>query len=230
MKVTTDGCLFGAWVAEKIGNSNQDIKHVLDIGTGTGLLSLVLAQKNKAVHIDAVEIDKDAAAQAIENVILSSWAERIKVYPVDAKEFQSNILYDLIISNPPFYENELKSGIDQKNVAHHSQDLSLKELIAIIKKCLKPDGFFCLLLPYKRNAEVKVLLSEQDMPITQITFVRQSNNHDFFRIMLTGKSSTAETAEIVFEEIAIKEGSLKNASDKYTPAFINLLKEYYLHL
>ncbi len=116
------------------------------------------------------------------------------VYNINAKEFQSTKSYDLIISNPPFYENELKSGKSQKDVAHHSEELLLKDLLVIIKKSLSSDGVFCLLLPYKRNAEVKILLNEAGLHITQITFVRQSTSHDFFRIMIMGKLSNCRTS------------------------------------
>ena len=225
MKVTTDGCLFGAWVAERIKNEKLIINNSLDIGTGTGLLSLMLAQKNPNLTIDAIEIDKEAAEQATENIASSPWKERIKVHCCNAKELQSNSLYDLIISNPPFYENELKSVKSQKNIAHHSDELLLKDLLAIIKKSMSPDGVFCLLLPYKRNAEAKVLLNEAGLRITQMTFVRQSTNHDFFRIMLIGKIATEEPTETMIDEISIKDDT-----GQYTLAFTNLLKEYYLHL
>jgi tRNA1Val (adenine37-N6)-methyltransferase len=225
MKVTTDGCLFGAWVAEKVGSRESLAKNVLDIGTGTGLLSLMLAQRNPNLHIDAIEIDNQAAEQATENTTESPWAERIIVHNVNAKQFQTNKSYSLVISNPPFYENELKSGNSQKDVAHHSEELQLNELLVIIKNNLNPDGLFCLLLPYKRNAEAKILLNEAGLHITQITFVRQSTNHDFFRIMIMGRLTTSEPAETMIDEI-----SIKNDDNQYTPAFTNLLKEYYLHL
>ncbi len=225
MKVTTDGCLFGAWIAERFGSRESLAGNVLDIGTGTGLLSLMLAQKNPHLYIDAIEIDKVAAEQAAENAAASPWRERIKAYNINAKEFQSAKPYDLIISNPPFYENELKSGKSQKKIAHHSEELLLKDLLAIIKKSLNYAGIFCLLLPYKRNAEAKILLNEAGLHITQITFVRQSTNHDFFRIMIMGKTGANDPSETVIDEI-----SIKNDNDQYTPAFTNLLKEYYLNL
>jgi tRNA1Val (adenine37-N6)-methyltransferase len=225
MKVTTDGCLFGAWVAEKVGSRESLAKNVLDIGTGTGLLSLMLAQKNSHLHIDAIEIDKEAAKQATENIAASPWADRIRVNHTDAKKFQTNKSYSLVISNPPFYENELKSGKSQKDVAHHSEGLQLKDLLVIIKNNLKPDGLFCLLLPYKRNAEAKILLNEAGLHITQMTFVRQSTNHDFFRIMIMGRLTTSEPAETMIDEI-----SIKNETNQYTSAFANLLKKYYLHI
>ena len=137
MKVTTDGCLFGAWVANAINNSELIINNCLDIGTGTGLLSLMLAQKNPQIKIDAVEVDKDAFEQAKKNIAESPWANRIKVYHADIKVFGSAKKYDVIISNPPFYENELKGNDEKKNIAHHNDGLLLPELLKIIKRILK---------------------------------------------------------------------------------------------
>ena len=225
MKVTTDGCLFGAWIAEKVGNRESEVRNCLDIGTGTGLLSLMLMQKNPSCQIDAIEIDANAAAQATDNLKASPWADKINIHQVDVKEYQSKENYDLIISNPPFYENELKSGNTSKNIAHHSSGLLLKDLLTIIKNKLSPDGAFCLLLPYKRNEEMRSLLADQGLAITQITFVRQSTNHDFFRIMLMGKIEDESISETVIEEIAIKD-----EQQQYTPAFVALLKDYYLYL
>jgi tRNA1Val (adenine37-N6)-methyltransferase len=137
MKVTTDACLFGAWVAKEINNEKILINNYLDIGTGTGLLSLMIAQKNSSVKIDSIEIDKEAAEQALENVNASSWKERINVIHADAKDFAFTKKYDLIVSNPPFYENELKSPDEKKNMAHHG-GLSLDKLIqAIFENFLK---------------------------------------------------------------------------------------------
>lgn len=226
MKVTTDGCLFGAWVAEKVVSSESGVNKILDIGTGTGLLSLMLAQKINT-SIDALEIDKDSFEQAIKNVKASAWKEKISVHHIDAKEFSGTHRYDLIISNPPFYENELKSENNQKNIAHHSDKLELSELMVTIKNNLAPDGIFCLLLPFKRNDEMKIILPRQGFTITQITYVRQSVIHDYFRIMLIGKFKTDETTNPIIDELSIKDDSPEHS---YTPAFTALIKEYYLHL
>ncbi len=236
MKVTTDSCLFGAWVAGRV-NSRESLadshislnKRMLDMGAGTGLLSLMVAQKN-TITIDAVEIDKDAFEQASANINASPWAERIKNFHADVKEFLFPGKYDYIISNPPFYENELKSDDSKKNLAHHQEGLLLTDLLMIIKKNLNPGGSFFLLLPCKRNEEIRKLFMEHDLSIRQLTFVRQSIRHDYFRIMLEGTIKTGETAETTFDEMAIKNDTVPGKAEEYTPAFINLLKEYYLHL
>lgn len=229
MKVTTDGCLFGAWVAERIGSLESGAWTMLDIGSGTGLLPLMIVQKNE-FSVDTIEIDKDSYDQACENVEASPWAGRIKVFHGDAKEFEFTGPYDVIISNPPFYENELKGPDVKKNIAHHQEGLLLPELLTIIKKNLKPGGTFFLLLPYKRNAEIKKLLNESELAIRQLLFVRPSTKHDFFRIILEGKLKMDAGREIQIDEISIKNATAAGEAEQYSPEFKTLLKEYYLHL
>jgi len=224
MKVTTDGCVFGAWIAAKARNEGFNIKHCLDIGTGTGLLSLMLAQQSGA-EINTIEIDKDAFEQASSNVAASPWHSRVKVLQGDARAFAFPGKYDFIMSNPPFYENELKGDDARKNIAHHSEDLSLTELLSVIKQNLAPHGIFCLLLPYKRNDVIKKMLLEKDLAILQMVFVRQSVKHDYFRIILSGSLDTEKQAETLIDEIAIWDDK-----QQYTNEFTHLLEDYYLKL
>ncbi len=231
MKVTTDACLFGAWVADEINNVRKDsfgeqliINNCLDIGTGTGLLALMVAQKNPEMKIDAIEIDKDAAEQAKINVGSSPWKEQINIVQADVKGFSFEKEFDLIISNPPFYEKEIRSATDSKNIAHHSENLMLKELLVIIKNNLSTTGSFFLLLPYKRNEEIKRLFKDHELNISKILFVRQSVKHDYFRIFIKG-SLNAEEKETEFNEL-----SIWDEKQQYTAEFVRLLKDYYLYL
>lgn len=224
MKVTTDACLFGAWAAERVRSLEPGVRNILDIGTGSGLLSLMLAQKNKP-GTDAIEIDKDSFEQAKENIAASPWADRINIIHADARNFFSENKYDVIISNPPFYENELKGENKKKNIAHHSDDLSLSELLWIIKNNLSADGMFYLLLPYKRNEEIIKLIRQNDLFISKIVFVRPSVKHDYFRIMLAGKLKSGDSAETIMNEF-----SIWDEGQQYTADFKSLLKDYYLHL
>lgn len=220
MKVTTDGCLFGAWCAEEIKNEKVKNKNCLDIGTGTGLLSLMIAQKNN-LHIDAVEIDNEASQQAGDNTAVSPWPERIKITRADITEFTSND-YDYIISNPPFYENELASGNNKKNIAHHSHQLKLETLMAIVYEKLNAKGSCFLLLPYKRKMEIAFLLKKQGFFIEQSVIVKQSVLHEPFRWMI----------KMVKYPVALHETELSvwNEKQEYTPEFIHLLQDYYLYL
>lgn len=223
MKVTTDACLFGAWISEKAKSQKSKVKNVLDIGCGTSLLSLLLAQKNKDVIIDAIEIDKEAAEQAKQNVAASPWNDRINIINADARSFPFSKKYDLIISNPPFYENELRSENDSKNIAHHSNDLGLRELLSLTKNLLTGTGTFCFLFPYKRKDEIERSLKACSLFIYKLLLVKQSVKHDYFRVMIEG--GLKEIPEIITEEI-----SIWDSKQQYTKEFAELLKEYYLYL
>ena len=220
MKVCTDSCLFGAWIAEQ--NKGKAIESVLDIGAGTGLLSLMYAQKSKP-KIDAIEIDIDAATQAIENVNSSAWKDKINIINESLLKFQPAHSYDFIFSNPPFFEDELISSNEQKNNAKHNTSLTLKDLISFISKNLKSVGAGALLIPYHRLNYLKSLLIDCDFHINQHTLVKQTYNHDYFRAMVNFSRKACN--EYVNNEIVIKD-----ADGNYTSDFIDLLKEYYLHL
>jgi tRNA1Val (adenine37-N6)-methyltransferase len=225
MKVTTDACLFGAWASSEVESEKLKIASALDIGTGTGLLSLMFAQKCNGITIDAIEIDEAAAEQATENIASSKWKQSINIINTDARRYSSEKKYDLIFSNPPFYENELRSEDERKNIAHHGQNLSLEELVTVIKKNLDPDGDFFVLLPYKRNEEIKSLFRDHPLNISGILFVSQSVKHDFFRIFIKGNLKPNAENETKLEEISIWDDQ-----QQYTAAFVHLLKDYYLLL
>lgn len=225
MKVTTDSCLFGAWAAKKVSGSGNDRINVLDAGAGTGLLSLMLAQENPSAEIDAIEIDKAATQQAEENIRVSPFKDRITTVCGDIQNVQFSKKYDIIISNPPFYENELRGDNVAKNTAHHDEGLQLAQLLKIITGNLIPGGRFYLLLPYKRNTEIKNLLLKHTLHINEMVVVRQSVNHDYFRIMLEGSIKPGEVTETLIDEL-----SIMDETQQYTPKFARLLKEYYLNL
>lgn len=228
MKVTTDACLFGAWAAaiisgrEKMENIDYS---VLDIGAGTGLLSLMIAQQSKG-KINSIELDSAAAIEAESNYAASPWPHRLYVYLGDVRDDASifHKTYNAIISNPPFYENELVANDPRRNQAHHDQGLRLPELLEIIADLLDTGARFYLLLPYKRLSEIDVLLTKYELVLTKRVLVRQSATHGFFRIMLEGKRIGDGIEDFTETEIAIKDGN------DYTPAFAALLKDYYLYL
>ncbi len=143
----------------------------------------------------------------------------------DAKGFNYTHKYDVIISNPPFYESELKGSSTKKNVAHHNDGLLFKELLTIIKNNLAGDGIFFLIIPFKRNQEITEMLLKNEFYISEMMLVRQSISHDFFRIMLSGSLTPENRTETFFDEICIRDDELQ-----YTPAFNKLLKDYYLYL
>lgn len=223
MKVTTDACLFGAWCSEQMRNELFHKDNALEIGAGTGLLSLMIAQKNEIV-IDAVEIDAAAAEQACENIKASPWKDRLFINHADILQFAPHKQYDCIFSNPPFYEHEIESVSDQKKLAHHGLGLKLDQLFAILSIFIKPEGIFFLLLPFKRMAEIEQQLKKNQFSVLNKTLVRQSVSHQPFRIMLIGtkgKSNKPAKEHII---------SIWDKSRQYTPEFVDLLKDYYLYL
>lgn len=221
MKVTTDACLFGAWCAHELATSDAAVRTVLDVGTGTGLLPLMLLQKYAAA-VDAVEIDDAAAAQAQQNIANSVWHNDVKVYRGDILSMRFLKSYDCIISNPPFYEKDLQSPDKKRNTAHHSRQLTLHELIQFIANQLQADGLFFLLLPYKRRDEATSLVRRYGLVTYKEVMVQQTANHSSFRIMLKGGfvNAPCETSTI----------AIASHPQQYTPEFTALLKDYYLYL
>ena len=219
MKVTTDACLFGAWCALEL--QARKISQMLDAGAGTGLLSLMIAQKN-TIHIDAVEIEESAAAQAKANVAASPWQDTIRVHEMDVLALESPGTYEAIISNPPFYENEIGSQEQKKNLAHHSSQLSLKQLFPLGKKLLKNTGQFYLLLPYKRTKEVERLLKKEQFFIRKKLVVHPSPAQPPSRIMLAAQMQPCDT---ITTSLSIKKDTIH-----YSDEFVSLLRDYYLHL
>lgn len=221
LKVSTDSCLFGAWVAEYVRGKMHDVRCVLDIGAGSGLLMLMLAQKCNAA-IDGIEIDEPSCQQAKENIEATAWKERLQLIHADVKEFQFQQKYDFIISNPPFYEGDLKSGASNRNVAMHDEGLKLDELITIVDANLASDGSFAVLLPYHRAEQFITLAGKHGLFLSVQVNVKQTVNHSFFRsILLLSRVNTSPD---------LQELSIKDESNQYTIGFTDLLKDYYLYL
>lgn len=218
MKVCTDSCLFGAWVADKIKTKKIMPKRILDIGSGTGLLSLMIAQKSDS-ETDAIEIDENSFLLTEENFAVSQWHQRLHAFHDDIKNWSSSHKYDLIISNPPFYENDLRSVNKNKNIAKHHDALTLKELLRSIKNNLSSDGNFAVLLPFHRTEYFKNIAVEDNLHLKEELFVKQTPTHSYFRgILFFGTKK---------QPVLSKELTIKNEGS-YTPEFNFLLKDYYL--
>ncbi|MEO6718834.1 MAG: methyltransferase, partial [Ferruginibacter sp.] len=198
MKVCTDACVFGAHVAAHIEKGMLPINLVLDIGTGTGLLSLLLAQKNSAV-IDAIEIDKDAATQSKENFSDSPWSHRLHVYNKDAKQFHPGKKYDCIITNPPFFEDDLHSPDERKNTAKHDLTLNFDQLLKVIDDHLSAEGFFAVLLPAQRAEDFIQVAEKQPFYLKEKVLFQHTVNHAWFRTILY--FTRKKTEDIIEEEL-----------------------------
>jgi tRNA1Val (adenine37-N6)-methyltransferase len=219
MKVCTDACLFGALVADEL--QHHTIFDILDIGTGTGLLSLMIAQKNNAA-IDTVEIDRQAYEQAGKNIQQSNYNESITTFHCSINDFFPDHQYDFIISNPPFFEDDLLSEDKKKNASKHNTALTLKELLNNIERLLNREGFFAILLPYHRSIYFEEESLKLNFHLTKKIVVKQTPKHDYFRAMLI--FSRTESATVT------NEMTIKNEAGNYSAEFIELLKDYYLYL
>ena len=219
MKVCTDACILGAWFADKIPAWSR----VLDIGSGTGLLMLMLAQKHKG-EIRGIELDLDAFRQLKENIGQSPWSSMLKVFPGDVRSFSFREHFDFIITNPPFYEGQLPASALADNLARHSRELTLTELLAVIDANLSAEGSFGILLPYQRMAWFETMAyNDYGFSLCEKLLVRQTPRHDFFRSILyfsRRPERFVPTSELAIQE---KEGT-------YTDDFAQLMKDYYLYL
>jgi tRNA1Val (adenine37-N6)-methyltransferase len=220
MKVCTDACLFGAWMNEVITQHGLAFSSALDIGTGTGLLSLMLAQEND-VEIDALEINENAANQAIQNVASSPWKNKVIIHNQSLQEFTPQKKYDFIFSNPPFFENDLTSNDKDKNTAKHDSTLTLDVLIDFIKNNLAESGYAAVLLPFHRTVYIETVLEKHGLFIIEKMQVRQSVSHGFFRTMIFFTNTKGDSSEV-------KEMSIHDEKRNYTEAFGKLLSRYYL--
>ena len=219
MKVCTDACLFGAYIANEL--QLPAVNNILDIGSGTGLLSLQLAQKTGAA-IDAVEIDIAAFEQAKENVAGSLWKEKISLYNADITKFDAGKKYDHIISNPPFFEDDLRSADKKKNFAKHDSSLTLGELLNVIDQLLSEHGSFSVLLPFHRSNYFEGAAAQLNFHLAKKLLVKQTTKHNYFRsILIFSRSETATKTGAI---------TIKNEAGNYSAVFIDLLKDYYLYL
>lgn len=215
MKVCTDACIFGA------STEVENVNRILDIGTGTGLLSLMLAQRTNS-QIDAVEIDEDAYQQAVMNVKASKFGKKIVVFHQRIQDFTSTIYYDLIISNPPFYQQSLKSTDAKANKALHAVELSFDDLIDSVFRLLSVNGKFMVLLPPFEIEKLIQIAQKKGLYLSKKISIRHDESKPIFRVIatfLTQKVHDLEEKKLI----------IHNEDGKtYSNEFRDLLKDYYL--
>lgn len=234
MKVCTDACLFGAWAVsdQQVINAHK----ILDIGAGTGLLSLVLAQANPKATITAVEIEHAAATEAVSNFKLSPWNDQLNLVCDDIQNFGNNAstLYDVIITNPPFYEGDLKSPDENKNKAAHSIALSWNVLIENVSKLLSEGGSFYVLVPTLRAYTMQKLCDNNGLQLVEEVLVHNTAKNlpiramQKFRKLQAGQIDAVKTNDVI--QVKRTKIYIKDADNNYSPEFNMLLKDYYLHL
>jgi tRNA1Val (adenine37-N6)-methyltransferase len=195
---------------------------ILDIGSGTGLLMLMLAQKTRG-SIKGIEIEADCYHQSLENISKSPWPENCSVVLGDVRAYPFKETFDLIISNPPFYENQLEADDEKRNIAKHSALLGLTELFDAVNGLLTQHGKFGMLLPYSRMEESLKIAEKSSLNCTEELKIKQTPHHDYFRVILQFERDRVQVPKTI--DLTIREND-----GNYSHFFTELLKDYYLYL
>ena len=217
MKVGTDAVLLGAWAPV-----NPTTKSILDIGAGSGILALMLAQRSNANLIDGLEIDVEAYEQCVTNFEESPWADRLFCYHASLKEYtnEMDIKYDFIISNPPFYNETYTTNDKSRNTARFEAAMPFNELLKSVRKLLSKNGKFCVVVPFESEDKLVEIGKENSLFCDKILRVRGKKNSVIKRSLMA----------FSFEKnpVKVKEIYLERKRHVYSKDFINLTKEFYL--
>lgn len=219
MKIGTDAVLLGAWTS-----LHHNPFSILDIGTGTGIIALMLAQRSNAELIDAIEIDDDAYEQSVENFENSPWNDRLFCYHASLNEFAEEIddTYDVIVSNPPFYSEDYKSENLQRNLARFSDALPFEHLVNCTSKLLSKDGLFSVIFPFKEEEKNRHLASKVGLFPNRILHIKGNPNTDIKRSLI--EFSFQKKKPMVSELI------IETQRHQYTDDYVNLTKDFYLKM
>ncbi|POS01242.1 tRNA1(Val) (adenine(37)-N6)-methyltransferase [Flavobacterium croceum] len=220
MKIGTDAVLLGAWCP--LENNPYS---VLDIGAGTGILSLMIAQRSNAEQIDALEIDEEAYEQCVENFETSPWSDRLFCFHAGLDEFvdEPEDEYDIIISNPPFYSEDFKTDNTQRDIARFQDALPFEDLIDAADLLLSENGIFAVIIPYKEEEKFIDLCAQVELYPVKITRVKGTPTTEIKRSLLAFKRyelSTLSADELVIE----------TSRHQYTDAYISLTKDFYIKM
>lgn len=219
MKIGTDGVLLGAWTS--IENNPFSI---LDIGAGTGILSLMLAQRSSAETIDAIEIDDDAYEQCVNNFEASPWGDRLFCYHASLEEFVEDIdeQYELIICNPPYYSEDYKTENSSRDLARFQDAMPFEHLVKSISKLLSEEGLFSVIIPFKEEETFIDLASKYNLFPHRILHVKGNPTSEIKRSLM----------EFSFREndTKISELIIETERHQYTEDYINLTKDFYLKM
>jgi tRNA1Val (adenine37-N6)-methyltransferase len=216
LKVGTDAILLGAWAF------TENAEKILDIGCGCGIITLMLAQRSNAT-IDAVEIDFNSTEEAKRNAEISEWKNRINIQNISFQDFikDKKEVYDLIVSNPPYFSNSLKSNDLNKNLAKHNDSLSYKELASGISKLLKTNGKATIILSKSESKTFKNIALENGLYCNKEMEVFPKTGLKSNRLLMQFEKQKLEPE--------IKKISILDSNNKHTTEFINLCKDFYLN-
>jgi tRNA1Val (adenine37-N6)-methyltransferase len=217
MKIGTDGVLLGAWTP--IENNPFSI---LDIGTGTGIIALMLAQRSAAEQIDALDIDENAFEQATDNFENSPFNDRLFCFHAGLDEFveEPEVEYDLIVSNPPFYSEDYKSNNEQRDLARFQDAMPFEDLIEAVDLLLSENGIFSVIIPFNEEDRFIELCANVELFPIKITRVKGAKNTKIIRSLLAFKRY--ELAVLTSDELTIEINR-----HEYTPEYIELTKDFY---
>jgi tRNA1Val (adenine37-N6)-methyltransferase len=220
MKIGTDGVLLGAWCP--IDNNPFS---VLDIGAGTGILSLMLAQRSQAPQIDGVEIDEDAYEQCVSNFENSLWSDRLFCFHAGLDEFvdEPEDEYDLIISNPPFYSENFKTNDSQRDLARFQEAMPFEDLVEAADLLLSENGIFAVIIPFTEEERFIDLCAAVELFPVKVTRVKGSYTTPIIRSLLAFKRF--ELPVLIADELVIEINR-----HEYTDEYINLTKDFYLKM
>ena len=220
MKIGTDAVLLGAWCP-----IDNNPKSILDIGAGTGVLALMLAQRTNADQIDALEIDEEAYEQCVENFEGSAWADKLFCYHAGLDEFvdEPEDEYDLIISNPPFYSEDFKTENEQRDLARFQDAMPFEDLIEAADLLLSENGLFAVVIPYKEEERFIDLCAEYELYPVKATRVKGSHKTPIVRTLLAFKRF--ELSVLTADELVVEINR-----HEYTDDYINLTQDFYLKM
>lgn len=220
MKIGTDGVLLGAW-----SPIPENAISVLDIGAGTGIIALMLAQRSTAEQIDAVEIDEEAYEQATENFENSPWGDRLFCFHAGLDELieEPEDEYDLIISNPPFYTENYKTEDSQRDLARFEDAMPFEMLVEAADLLLSENGIFSVIIPFKEEESFLALARDFELFPMKITRVKGTSTSEIKRSLLAFKR--VESNEIEIDELVIE-----TERHVYTEEYISLTKDFYLKM
>ncbi|RZJ66031.1 MAG: methyltransferase domain-containing protein [Flavobacterium sp.] len=220
MKVGTDGVLLGAWAL-----IDHDPFSILDIGTGTGLIALMLAQRTSAEIIEALEIDGNAFEEAVENFEQSPWNDRLFCFHASLDDFMDELEdeeYDLIVSNPPFYSEGVSSGNESRDNARQNQSLPFGDLVEAAGVLLSDEGIFCVIVPFKEEQNFIALAQNEELFPIKITRVKGTPDSEIKRTLIAFSRTQ--------NEIQVDELVIETSRHRYTTEYINLTSGFYLDL
>ena len=220
MKIGTDAVLLGAWCP-----IDNNPKSILDVGAGTGILALMLAQRTNADQIDALEIDEEAYEQCVENFENSPWADKLFCYHAALDEFVDDPEdeYDLIISNPPFYSEDFKTTDEQRDLARFQDAMPFEDLIEAADLLLSENGTFAVVIPYKEEERFIDLCAEYEFYPVKATRVKGSHKTPIVRSLLAFKRF--ELSVLTADELVVEINR-----HEYTDDYINLTQDFYLKM